>query len=214
MVSSLEKKIDETEKRYEEANRIGEERLKQALEAESKLSQLKNAMESLAPAIKKAKAWDDVNKSKSSSDSLEHISTPVAEETCVTPVKKFGTESDAIFRRSFIERQLNEDDNDLMAYWLSNTSALLFLLEQSLISDDVTPASPARRPPDPTSLFGRMTVMNLPYIRCNLISGLSLIPFFVQSYCPCVGRCAKAPRTSKGVLRSGWNFGKDSAMGH
>ncbi|CAL0331098.1 unnamed protein product [Lupinus luteus] len=39
-----------------------------------------------------------------------------------------------------------------MAYWLSNTSALLFLLEQSLISDDVTPANPARRPPKALAL--------------------------------------------------------------
>ena len=45
MVSSLEKKIDETEKRYEEANKIGEERLKQALDAESKVIHLKTAMQ-------------------------------------------------------------------------------------------------------------------------------------------------------------------------
>lgn len=45
MVSSLEKKIDETEKKYEEANKISEERLKQALEAESKIIQLKTAMQ-------------------------------------------------------------------------------------------------------------------------------------------------------------------------
>lgn len=41
MVSSLETTIDETEKKYEEANKLSEERLKQALEAESKLIQLK-----------------------------------------------------------------------------------------------------------------------------------------------------------------------------
>lgn len=45
MVSSLEKKIDETEKKYEEASKISEERLKQALDAESKIIQLKTAMQ-------------------------------------------------------------------------------------------------------------------------------------------------------------------------
>jgi len=44
-VSSLEEKIDETEKRYEEANKISEERLKQTLDAESKIIQLKTAMQ-------------------------------------------------------------------------------------------------------------------------------------------------------------------------
>lgn len=45
LVSSLEKKIDETEKKYEETNKISEGRLKQALEAESKIIQLKTTMQ-------------------------------------------------------------------------------------------------------------------------------------------------------------------------
>lgn len=53
----------------------------------------------------------------------------------------------------------NQDDNDLMAYWLSNTSALLFLLQQSLKSGGSTDATPVKKPPNPTSLFGRMTMV-------------------------------------------------------
>lgn len=45
MVSSLEIKISETEKKYEETNKISEERLKEALEAESKIIQLKTSMQ-------------------------------------------------------------------------------------------------------------------------------------------------------------------------
>lgn len=45
LVSSLEKKIDETEKKYEETNKVSEERLKQALEAESKIILLKTTMQ-------------------------------------------------------------------------------------------------------------------------------------------------------------------------
>lgn len=45
LVSSLENKIGETEKRYEEANKISQERLKQALDAETKIIQLKTAMQ-------------------------------------------------------------------------------------------------------------------------------------------------------------------------
>ncbi|MED6196572.1 CBL-interacting serine/threonine-protein kinase 3 [Stylosanthes scabra] len=41
LVNLLEKKIDETEKRYEESSRVGEERLKRALDAESKVIQLR-----------------------------------------------------------------------------------------------------------------------------------------------------------------------------
>lgn len=47
LVSSLEKRIDETEKKYEETSRISEERLKQALDAESKIIELKTSMQKL-----------------------------------------------------------------------------------------------------------------------------------------------------------------------
>lgn len=45
MVSSLETKIDETAKELQETSRISQDRLKQALEAESKVVKLKNAMQ-------------------------------------------------------------------------------------------------------------------------------------------------------------------------
>ncbi|CAB4292502.1 unnamed protein product [Prunus armeniaca] len=44
----------------------------------------------------------------------------------------------------------DQDNNGHMAYWLSNTSTLLFLLQRSL-------RTAPRKPPTPTSLFGRMT---------------------------------------------------------
>ncbi|KAK6781136.1 hypothetical protein RDI58_023320 [Solanum bulbocastanum] len=46
LVNSLEKEIDEKEKKYEETVRVSNERLKQVLEAESKIRQLKDAMQS------------------------------------------------------------------------------------------------------------------------------------------------------------------------
>lgn len=44
LVSSLEKKIDDTEKKYQETNKISEDRLKQAMEAETKIVDLNMAM--------------------------------------------------------------------------------------------------------------------------------------------------------------------------
>lgn len=43
-MNSLEKKIDDTEKKYEETRKISEERLKQTLEAESKIEKMKTDM--------------------------------------------------------------------------------------------------------------------------------------------------------------------------
>ena len=44
LVSSLEKKIDGTEKKYQETSKISEERLKQAMDAETKIVDLNMAM--------------------------------------------------------------------------------------------------------------------------------------------------------------------------
>jgi len=44
LVTSLELKIDETEKKFEETKKISEERLKKALDAENKIDNLKTAM--------------------------------------------------------------------------------------------------------------------------------------------------------------------------
>ncbi|KAK1603409.1 hypothetical protein QYE76_016522 [Lolium multiflorum] len=85
---------------------------------------------------------------------------PVAAFTiykCLLHWKSFEAEKTSVFDRliqligSAIE---NEDDNDNLAYWLSNTSSLLFLLQRSLKG---APGSVSRKkPPQPTSLFGRM----------------------------------------------------------
>lgn len=45
MLNSLEEKITDTEKKYEETRKVSEERLKQATEAESKIIQLKTNMQ-------------------------------------------------------------------------------------------------------------------------------------------------------------------------
>nr|DAD20122.1 TPA_asm: hypothetical protein HUJ06_021585 [Nelumbo nucifera] len=235
LVSSLEKKIDETERKYEETNRVSEERLKQALDAESKMVQLKTAMQRLEEKLSDMESDHQIIRQQSLLNSpvkrmSEHLDIPTtkilenghheSEETRAneawgaTPVKKFGTETDNKSRRSHIERQHesvdalikcvmqdlgfsqgkpvaaftiykcllhwksfeaertsvfdrliqmigsaieNQDNNEHMAYWLSNTSSLLFLLQRSLKAAGTATATPHRRPPPATSLFGRMT---------------------------------------------------------
>ncbi|CAL0316880.1 unnamed protein product [Lupinus luteus] len=320
LVTSLEKKIDETEKRYEEASKVNEESLKQAFEAETKIIQLKTAMQRLEEKFSDIESENQVLRQQSLLNSSvktmsQHLSTQVSEKLenghhaakeqkaveIVTPVKKFGTESDKKLRKSYIERQHeivdalvncvmknigfhhgkpvaaltiykcllhwksfesertsvfdrliqmigsaieNQEANDLMAYWLSNMSALLFLLQQSLKSGGTTDATPVRKPPNPTSLFGRMTMSfrsspsssNLPVPLLDVVPKVEakypallfkqqLTAYLEKIYgilrdnlkkelASLLSLCIQAPRTSKGVLKSGRSFGKDSPMGH
>ncbi|KAL6526639.1 hypothetical protein OROGR_015729 [Orobanche gracilis] len=225
LVSSLEKKIDETERKYEEMNNLSDDRLKQALEAESKIIQLKTVMQRLLLQLEEKLSdmeTDDqilrqqalINApSGKMSGRLVQTTQPVEngdhEPQRATPLKRFGSESYDKLRQSNVERHRenvdtlvncitqdlgfsegkpvaaftiykclvhwrsfeaertsvfdrliqiigsaieDEANNDYMAYWLSNTSTLLFLLQHTL---KVTVSTP-RKPPQPTSFFGRM----------------------------------------------------------
>ncbi|CAA0818666.1 Myosin-8 [Striga hermonthica] len=214
LVSSLEKKIDETEKKYEKTNKLSEDRLKQALESESKIIQLKTAMQRLEEKLSDIETEDQVLRKQAllnapsrkvsgrfgqipqeslraaslrrygsvSYDNLRrsHIERhrenvdslltcigqllgfsegkPIAAFTiykCLVHWRSFEAERTSIFDRliqiigSAIEDEAN---NDYMAYWLSNTSTLLFLLQHTLKAG----SSSASKPPQPTSFFGRM----------------------------------------------------------
>ncbi|XP_012569386.1 myosin-6-like isoform X1 [Cicer arietinum] len=318
LVSSLEKKIDETEKKYEEETKVSEERLKQALDAESKVIQMKTAMQRLEEKYADVESANHFLQKLSLLNSsvkttVENLSTPVSEklenghhvaeeqnvvDSFVTPVKQFGAESNSKLKRSNSERHHestydslvncvsknigfnhgkpiaaftiykcilhwksfesertsvfdrliqmigsaieDQDDNNLMAYWLSNTSALLVLLEQNLKSGSSTNATPVGKPINPTSLFGRMTkgfrsspssanlaaaVRKIEAKYPALLFKQQLTAYLEKIYgiirdnltkelSSILALCIQAPRISKGVLRSGRSLGKDSPIVH
>lgn len=53
--------------------------------------------------------------------------------------------------------QKAQDNNDVLAYWLSNASTLLLLLQRTLKASSAAGMAPQRRRSS-TSLFARMTV--------------------------------------------------------
>ncbi|CAI9117967.1 OLC1v1019461C1 [Oldenlandia corymbosa var. corymbosa] len=221
LVSSLEKRIDETEKKYEETSRLSEERLKQAMDAESKIIELKTSMQRLEEKLSDMETEDQILRQQAllnapagrASGYLTPLENGHNEPQSSTPAKRFGSASKRFgsesMRRSNIERQResidalmncvsqdlgfsegkpiaaftifkclvhwrsfeaektvvfdrliqligsaieDETNNNHMIYWLSNTSTLLVLLQQTLKT-----GPSAAKPPQPTSLFGRMT---------------------------------------------------------
>ncbi|KAF7837384.1 myosin-7-like isoform X11 [Senna tora] len=218
----LKAKVNSLEKKIEESNKLSEERLKQASEAETKIIELKMAMQRLEEKLSDIETEDQILRQQTLlSSSSRRLSGPLSfsgaqpvenghHDPQSSPGKKYGTEADAEMRRSQNERQQesvdallkcvaeedlgfsegkpvaaytvykcllhwrsfeadktsvfdrliqlvgnaieDQDNNGQMAYWLSNTSALLFLLQQSLR------APSAQKPPPPaTSFFGRIS---------------------------------------------------------
>ncbi|GJN22552.1 hypothetical protein PR202_gb10130 [Eleusine coracana subsp. coracana] len=232
LVSSLEKKIDDAEKKYHETSKVSEERLKQAMEAESKVVDLNMAMLRLQEKISTMESEVKVQRQALLSTPVksmsEHLSIPIApknlengyhaveeqkEPQSAPPAVKEYENGEPKSRKSLVDRQLenvdalidcvgknlgycagkpvaaftiykcllhwksfeadktsvfdrliqligsaieNEEDNDNLAYWLSNTSSLLFLLEKSLKAAGAPGSVSRKKPPQPTSIFGRM----------------------------------------------------------
>nr|GMD66931.1 myosin-6-like [Ipomoea batatas] len=176
---------------------------------------------------------------------------PVAAFTiykCLLHWKSFEAERTSVFDRliqmigSAIE---NQDSNDHMAYWLSNTSTLLFLIQESLKPAGSVAATPVHK--TPTSLFGRMAmgfrsspstaninaaaaaaalvVRKVEAKYPALLFKQQLIAYVEKIYGiirdnlkkelgSLLSLCIQAPRTSKGTLRSGRSFGRDSQTNH
>ncbi|KAL8258997.1 hypothetical protein R6Q59_026950 [Mikania micrantha] len=313
LVNSLEKKIDDAEKKYEESNKLSEERLKQALDAETKIIQLKTAMQSLQEMVSDMASENQNLRQKALSTTASRVAeypqTPDAKsmanghfgnEEPQTPARNLTTEFDSKVKRPPIDRQHenvdaliecvmkdigfsqgkpvaaftiykclihwksfeaertsvfdrliqmigsaieDQDNNEHMSYWLSNASTLLFLLQRSIKSDG---ANSVRKPPAPTSLFGRMAMgfrsspstVNLAAASAALevvrqVEAKYPALLFKQQLTAYVEKmygiirdnlkkelgsfltlCIQAPRASKGVLRSGRSFGKDSQSNH
>ncbi|KAK8463506.1 hypothetical protein SEVIR_1G372100v4 [Setaria viridis] len=264
LVSSLEKKIDDTEKKYQETSKVSEERLKQAMDAETKIVDLNMAMLRLQEKISTMESEEKVQRQALLSTPVksmsEHLSIPIAPKNlengyheveeqkveiyhlCIylllprlpfilinlmrnvvtfqepqsapPAIKEYGN-GDPKLRKSCADKQLenvdalidcvgknlgycagkpiaaftiykcllhwksfeaektsvfdrliqligsaieNEDDNYNLAYWLSNTSSLLFLLQRSLKAAGAPGSVSRKKPPQPTSLFGRMAL--------------------------------------------------------
>ncbi|KAI3469890.1 hypothetical protein Pfo_026553 [Paulownia fortunei] len=275
LVSSLEKKIDETEKKYEETNKLSEDRLKQALEAELKIIQLKTEMQRLKEKISDMETADQILRQQALISSAGKISGHLVQTTqenvdtlirCITkdlgfserkPIAAFTIYKCLIHWRSFEAERTSvfdrliqiigsaiedEANNDRMAYWLSNTSTLLFLLQRTL---KATCSSP-RKPPQPTSFFGRMTqgFRSSPSSANLSIGGLDgvrqveakypallfkeqLTAYVEKIYgiirdnskkelSPLLSSCIQAPRTSlgKSLQASGRSFNNSSPTSH
>uniref|UniRef100_A0A7N0TP54 Myosin-6-like n=1 Tax=Kalanchoe fedtschenkoi TaxID=63787 RepID=A0A7N0TP54_KALFE len=160
---------------------------------------------------------------------------------CLIHWKSFESERTSVFDRliQLIGSEIeNQESNDHLAYWLSNMSTLLFLVEQTL-----SPSSNSSTPQRATSLWrmamgfrsspsGKLATAAFNVIR--QVNGKYPALLFKQQLAAYVEKiygmirdnlkkelssflslCIQAPRTSKGSsLRSGRSFGKDSPSSH
>ncbi|KAF5746964.1 Myosin family protein with Dil domain [Tripterygium wilfordii] len=79
---------------------------------------------------------------------------------CLLQWRSFEVERTSVFDRIIqtIGKAIeNQDNNDILAYWLSNASTLLLLLQRTLKASGAAGMAPQRRRSSSATLFGRMT---------------------------------------------------------
>ncbi|CAL0308812.1 unnamed protein product [Lupinus luteus] len=142
-------KSDDLERKYNEAQAYGEDRSKKLEDTEKKVRQLQESLTRLEEKITNLESENQVLRQQAVS---------------MAPTKFLSGRSRSIMQRvdsGHIGMEaripLSQDNNDVLAYWLSNASTLLLLLQRTLKASGAAGMAPQRRRSSSGTLFGRMT---------------------------------------------------------
>ncbi|KAG2402223.1 Myosin-11 Myosin XI [Vigna angularis] len=159
-LESEKQKSDDFERKYNEAQACSEERGKKIEDMEKKGRQLQESLTRLEEKITNLESENQVLRQQAVS---------------MAPNKFLSGRSRSIIQRTEsghiipeAKTPMTQDNNDVLAYWLSNASTLLLLLQRTLKASGAAGMAPQRRRSSSATLFGRMTQV-------------SIVPFF-QSF--------------------------------
>ncbi|GJN41199.1 hypothetical protein PR202_gn00544 [Eleusine coracana subsp. coracana] len=178
-----QKKLEETEikiRQFQECLRRLEEKLSN-VESENKV--LRQQAVSMAPSkILSGRSKSNLQRSSENVNvSANDLKTTPESNNVSSPKKEYDIDDKP--QKSLNEKQQTQDNNEVLAYWLSNASTLLLLLQRTLKASGSTGMAPQRRRSSSATLFGRMTQsfrgtpqgVNLSLINGSMISGVETL---------------------------------------
>ncbi|KAM7250190.1 hypothetical protein ACFE04_022073 [Oxalis oulophora] len=150
LLESEKQKAEEFEGKYKEAQEQIEEKGKKLEESEKKVQLLAESVKGLEDKITNMESENQVLRQQAVS---------------ITPNKFLSGRSRSVIQRAVEaghippERAstMTQDNNNVLAYWLSNASTLLLLLQRTLKASGAAGMAPQRRRSSSATLFGRMT---------------------------------------------------------
>uniref|UniRef100_A0A2N9HFS8 Myosin motor domain-containing protein n=1 Tax=Fagus sylvatica TaxID=28930 RepID=A0A2N9HFS8_FAGSY len=125
---------------------------------------------------------------------------------CLLHWRSFEVERTSVFDRIIqpIASALDvPDNNDVLAYWLSNTSTLLYLLQHTLKATGAASLTPQRRRTATASLFGRVSQVGNNHGLRSSPQSAGLSSFLNGRGLGRLDDLRQAPRTSRGSLVKG-----------
>nr|CAB3467583.1 unnamed protein product [Digitaria exilis] len=203
-LQSEKQRADDLEKKRSEEEQANEEKQKKLEETEIKMRQFQDYLRRLEEKLANVESENKVlrqqavsmapskilsGRSKSnlqrSSGNVQVSSndSKIALESNNTSSPKKEYDIDDKPQKSLNEKQQTQDNNEVLAYWLSNASTLLLLLQRTLKASGSTGMAPQRRRSSSATLFGRMTQsfrgtpqgVNLSLINGSMVSGVETL---------------------------------------
>ncbi|KAL9381793.1 hypothetical protein Peur_024828 [Populus x canadensis] len=185
-LDSEKQRADDTQKKYSEVQEISEERRVKLEETEKKVQQLQESLQRLEEKLTNLESENKVlrqqalsmapnkflsGRSRSVMQRVEsHIPVDAARTSLDLQSPSMNhrehSEVDDKPQKSLNEKQqenqellirCTQDNNDSLAYWLSNASTLLLLLQRTLKASGAAGMAPQRRRSSSATIFGRMT---------------------------------------------------------
>ncbi|KAL9344476.1 hypothetical protein Peur_062151 [Populus x canadensis] len=185
-LDSEKQRADDTQKKYSEVQEISKERRVKLEETEKKVQQLQESLQRLEEKLTNLESENKVlrqqalsmapnkflsGRSRSVMQRVEsHIPVDAARTSLDLQSPSMNhrehSEVDDKPQKSLNEKQqenqellirCTQDNNDSLAYWLSNASTLLLLLQRTLKASGAAGMAPQRRRSSSATIFGRMT---------------------------------------------------------
>ncbi|KAF7107723.1 hypothetical protein CFC21_108313 [Triticum aestivum] len=176
-LQSEKQRADELEKKRSKEAQANEEKQKKIEETEVKIRQFQDYLRRLEEKLSNVESENKVLRQQAVS---------------VAPAKILSGRSKSNLQRNAESGHVSvsdskitptQDNNEVLAYWLSNASTLLLLLQRTLKASGSTGMAPQRRRSSSATLFGRMTQsfrgtpqgVNLALINGSMVSGVETL---------------------------------------
>ncbi|WOL07799.1 Myosin-11 [Canna indica] len=139
-----------------ESEQVSEERKRKLQKAEGKINQLQESVQRLEEKLTNLELENKVLRQRAISMTPNKILS-VHTKSMLQRHYDSGLVFDRIIQTIGHAIEKTQDNNEILAYWLSNSSTLLLLLQRTLKASRAAGMTPQRRRSSSATLFGRMT---------------------------------------------------------
>ncbi|MCD7450736.1 hypothetical protein HAX54_008297 [Datura stramonium] len=158
LLQSEKQRADDSESKRAESQESSDEKHKKLEETEKKVQQLQESLSRLEEKLTNLESENKVLRQQALTMAQNNKLLSGRSRSSIQRTESSAKSSVDLHSTSFSrENAETQDNNDMLAYWLSNASTLLLLLQRTLKAGGAAGIAPQHRRSSSATLFGRMT---------------------------------------------------------